>query len=331
MTTLNEIARRAGVGRGTASRVINNSSGVSEKKRLKVMEAVKYYGYRPNIAARNLKKSFSPSLAIVIPCTHIGDFLSHQVNAEKIEGLTTTAVTLGLQLSIIPDQLNHPEQMKKILYDQGFDGIFLLAPTINEESLFNFFEQFSVKVLLVNWQAASREIPFVATDYHLAAEMALDHLATAGCRRFAVFNNSSPVYPERLFQHIKELNGSFVPKDFMIYEHASDPQMAKAFWEEYLKRPPELRPDGIYASSNYMAASLLEIASEKKIICPRDFKLIALDDMAIAEYTNPKLSRLKQQCKKIGELALHQMVKLLKGEWEEGKLLMPEFIKRESC
>ena len=52
--TLEEVAKQAGVGRGTASRVVNGANHVSAATRAKVLQAVDELGYVPNRAARAL-------------------------------------------------------------------------------------------------------------------------------------------------------------------------------------------------------------------------------------------------------------------------------------
>src|SRR6478752_8585822 len=65
--TLEEVAARAGVGRGTASRVINGSPRVSEATREAVQAAVAELGYVPNRAARALAGNRTDAIALVIP------------------------------------------------------------------------------------------------------------------------------------------------------------------------------------------------------------------------------------------------------------------------
>lgn len=65
--TLEEVAARAGVGRGTVSRVINGSSKVSEHTRAVVEAAVAELGYVPNRAARALAANRTDAVALVIP------------------------------------------------------------------------------------------------------------------------------------------------------------------------------------------------------------------------------------------------------------------------
>jgi DNA-binding LacI/PurR family transcriptional regulator len=64
--TLDQVAELAGVGRGTASRVINGSPQVSQRTRLAVEAAVADLGYVPNLAARALVTRRTDAVALVI-------------------------------------------------------------------------------------------------------------------------------------------------------------------------------------------------------------------------------------------------------------------------
>jgi DNA-binding LacI/PurR family transcriptional regulator len=64
--TLEEVATRAGVGRGTASRVINGSEQVSEVSRAAVLQAIEDLGYVPNRAARSLVTRLTDVIALVV-------------------------------------------------------------------------------------------------------------------------------------------------------------------------------------------------------------------------------------------------------------------------
>jgi len=64
--TLEEVAALAGVGRGTASRVINGADNVSERSRQAVLDAVAELRYVPNAAARTLMTRRTDTVALVI-------------------------------------------------------------------------------------------------------------------------------------------------------------------------------------------------------------------------------------------------------------------------
>jgi LacI family transcriptional regulator len=65
--TLNDVARRAGVGAGTVSRVINGGHRVSPDTLLRVRRAIDALGYVPNQAARILKGYRTRTIGLVIP------------------------------------------------------------------------------------------------------------------------------------------------------------------------------------------------------------------------------------------------------------------------
>src|SRR5690625_4194953 len=64
--TLDTVARHAGVGRGTVSRVINGSPKVAEDTRAAVLTAIKELGYVPNQAARTLVTQRTDTVALVV-------------------------------------------------------------------------------------------------------------------------------------------------------------------------------------------------------------------------------------------------------------------------
>src|SRR3954452_4069841 len=95
--TLSEVAARAGVGRGTASRVLNNSSQVSPAVRAAVQEAMEELGYVPNRAARALVTQRTDSVALVV--SESGDRLfGEPFFAGVVRGISSVLSETQLQL-----------------------------------------------------------------------------------------------------------------------------------------------------------------------------------------------------------------------------------------
>ncbi|HEX7198259.1 MAG TPA: LacI family DNA-binding transcriptional regulator, partial [Dongiaceae bacterium] len=67
MTTLLDVARRAGVSKSTVSNVIRGATLVAESTRLRVERAIADTGYHPNAIARGLKARTSKAIGIVVP------------------------------------------------------------------------------------------------------------------------------------------------------------------------------------------------------------------------------------------------------------------------
>ena len=67
MSTLKEVARRAGVSASTVSRVLSKKLHVDEKTEQRVMRAIEELNYHPNPLARALREKRSYILALVVP------------------------------------------------------------------------------------------------------------------------------------------------------------------------------------------------------------------------------------------------------------------------
>ena len=67
MPTISEVARQAGVGVATVSRVLNGSPAVREETRRRVLDAIAALGYAPNPAARALSTGRSLSIGVIAP------------------------------------------------------------------------------------------------------------------------------------------------------------------------------------------------------------------------------------------------------------------------
>ena len=91
--TISDVARKAGVGVGTVSRVINNSPRVSEPTRRKVLEAMQDLDYVPNPFARRLSLGKALTLAIIAP------FFTRPSSVERLRGVE--AVIVGTEYDLI--------------------------------------------------------------------------------------------------------------------------------------------------------------------------------------------------------------------------------------
>ena len=76
MVTINDVAKAAGVSKGTVDRVIHNRGEVSKKSRDKVLKVIEELGYKPNVYASMLASQKKRSIYCVIPEHSSGDFWS---------------------------------------------------------------------------------------------------------------------------------------------------------------------------------------------------------------------------------------------------------------
>src|SRR5438046_10059105 len=91
-TTIHDVARIAGVGIGTVSRVINNSPGVKPATRKKVLSAIAQLHYRPNPIARSMISKRTGAIGVIVP------FFTRPYNTELLHGAEIALTQLGKEL-----------------------------------------------------------------------------------------------------------------------------------------------------------------------------------------------------------------------------------------
>src|ERR1700738_1432741 len=112
-TTIRDVARAAGVGIGTISRVLNSSSQVSRKTRARVLDATRRPGFRPNAQARRILRRRSEMVCFLLSNR---DFL-HPFHARILQGVESYAsavkqhvlfAALHYSSGTPPDRINLP-------------------------------------------------------------------------------------------------------------------------------------------------------------------------------------------------------------------------------
>ncbi len=125
--TLEAVAARAGVGRGTVSRVINGSPKVSEKARDAVLLAIDELGYVPNRAARTLVTNRTDTIALVVSESEQRVF-DEPYFAGLIRGIGSALAETGLQLILsMAQNRNEHDRLEHYLTGQHVDGVLLTS------------------------------------------------------------------------------------------------------------------------------------------------------------------------------------------------------------
>src|SRR5258705_1895086 len=125
--TLDEVAARAGVGRGTVSRVVNGSPQVSAEAKAVVQEAIEELGYVPNRAARALVTQRTDSVALVVSESEERVF-GEPFFAGIIRGINSMLLETPLQLWLAMAQSSaERERVERHLTPQHIDGVLLLS------------------------------------------------------------------------------------------------------------------------------------------------------------------------------------------------------------
>ena len=131
MTSISEIAKKAGVAKSTVSRVINHHPHVSDETRQKVMDLINELDYMPNQLARDLSRGKTQKIGVVIPHTQ------HPYFTQLINGLLDAAKASDYQLVMMPSDYDEELELSylKQLKMEAIDALIFTSRAIRLDTI----------------------------------------------------------------------------------------------------------------------------------------------------------------------------------------------------
>jgi DNA-binding LacI/PurR family transcriptional regulator len=330
--TLEEVAARAGVGRGTVSRVINNAAGVKESTRRTVQRAIEELGYVPNLAARSLAGRRADAVALVMTEPDWRQF-AEPFFSEIVSSLGDALSDTGMQLMLTLVR-SETEQQRFLEYARGgrVDGVLLMSVHAGDP-LPDMLAEARLPTVLLGRRSGDEYVSYVDADNVGGARSAVSHLVERGRRAIATITGPADMYVTqcrlRGYQEALALAG-LGGEQTLVAEGDFTAESGRRAMAELLRRHPEI--DGVLAASDTTAAGALETLHAAGRRVPEDVALIGFDDFPLAERTTPRLTTVRQPIEAMGQA----MVRLLLEEMEEEAvawrhvILRTELVVRES-
>lgn len=306
--TLEMVAERAGVGRGTVSRVINGSAQVSPRTREAVHNAIAELGYSPNQAARTLVTRRTDTIALVV--SELRDRLfSDPFFADIVRGVSSVLHERDLQLMLTTAR-SEAEHKRVGDYLSGFhvDGA-LLVSLHRDDPLPKRLAAAGVPVVHGGRPLAEVPSPFwVDIDNVGSAEKAVRYLVDKGHRRIATVTGPLDMYAgvERLrgYQRVMAETGVEIEDRLVVQGDFSVEGGAEAM-ERLLDGGPV--PDAVFIASDMMAIGGLRVLRARGLRVPEDVAVVGHDDTMMAHYSDPALTTVHQPSVQMGQ----EMARLL--------------------
>ena len=304
--TLDAVAARAGVGRGTASRVLNGSTQVSPQAKAAVEAAIVELGYVPNRAARSLVTQRTDSVALVVSESQERVFgepffagVLRGINATLIE----TPIQLWLAMAATPAQR---ERIERHLTDQHVDGVLLLS--LHDDDPLPALMRSREMPFVLGGRPARPEPGdhFVDVDNKAGACQAVEYLLARGARRVATVAGprDMEVGRARLAGYRDGVPGPHLI-EYGDFSEAGGYQAMRAL----LRREPGL--DAVFAASDLMASGALRALREAGRRVPRDVAVVGFENAPVATQTEPALTTVHQPVEEMGRRMAELLIALI--------------------
>ncbi|UUW06907.1 LacI family DNA-binding transcriptional regulator [Flavobacterium plurextorum] len=271
--TIKDIAKMAGVSKGTVDRVLHNRGKVSPTALDKINEVLNVINYEPNLIARNLKNNKIYRICVLLPDPGIDPYWLPCVN-----GIQDAKTEFKAYSVIIETHYFNPESTKSFLstnekiINQSPDAV-LIAPLFHKETLeiIKQYDELNIMVNTFNNQVESSSIKsFVGQDLYKSGRVAasLMNLILPNGEIAIIHIDESlknAVHMQKKEQgfrnYFEEKNLSDFSLTTLKLKHSNIETKFSAFLEEH----PNLKGIFITTSKAYQIASLLTSAKDKKI------------------------------------------------------------------
>jgi DNA-binding LacI/PurR family transcriptional regulator len=326
--TLDDVAALAGVGRGTVSRVVNESPQVSPEARAAVKEAILALGYVPNPAARALVTQRTDSVALVVS-EPPGRFFDQPYFAGLVRGICAALDETPYQLWLAMAQsATGQKRVEHHLTSQHVDGVLLLSLHESDQLPELLRARGLPAVLGGRPIGPGQQISYVDIDNVGGAKIAVEHLIRSGRKKIATIAGLQDmgVGVDRLTGY-KQAIGSAKP--LVAYGDWGESSGTDAM-RELLAGTPGI--DGVFVASDLMAAGALRALRELGRRVPEDVAVVGFEDSPIARQTDPPLTTVFQPVEQMGQEMVRLLLARIKDKEEPGHVrLDTHLVERESA
>ncbi|WNI19611.1 LacI family DNA-binding transcriptional regulator [Actinacidiphila sp. ITFR-21] len=330
--TLEEVAVRAGVGRGTVSRVINGSPRVSDRAKAAVEAAIAELGYVPNRAARALAGNRTDAIALVIPEPETRLF-AEPYFSDIIRGIGAELADTEMQLLLT--LIRTPKERSRFgqyLAAHRVDGV-LLVSVHEDDPLPDLLEQLEMPAVLNGRRSDLESVSYVDADNVGGARAAVAHLVARGRRQVATITGPLDMYVARCrldgyYQAVGQA-GLDLPQSLVAGGDFTEEGGRRAM-RELLARQPGI--DGVFAASDVMAAGARAVLRELGRRVPDDVAMVGFEDSAIARHMDPALSSVRQPTEEMGRTMARVLMEEIaeRASVRRHVVLATELIQRDS-
>lgn len=333
--TIKDVAKLAGVSPSTVSRVIANSSRISEKTKVTVRDAMKELGYHPNMIARSLASQSTQTIGLVAPSS--ADLIfQNPFFPTVLRGISEGAHEKQYSLHMTTGQTEKEiyEDVVKMVQGRRVDGVILLYSKVEDRVLSYLMERKFPFVVIGKPFKEVEKVTHVDNDNFRAAKDVTSHLVKLGHERIAFVggNLNFVVTIDRVLGYEKALRdeGITMRNEYVIHEEFLREGGREAVKELLALEEP---PTALVVSDDLMALGVLNTLNEIGIRVPEDISVVSFNNVMLAEMSRPPLTSVDINILELGFESAKNLIQMIENPKEPVKrVIIPyELVKRQSC
>ena len=327
--TVQDVARRAGVGKATAARALGGYGSVSADVQKRVDAAAEALGYRPNELARSMTTGRTNTIGVVV-----GD-IENPFFGLAVRGITDVARAEGFDviLANTGEELKFEQSAVRVLLDRRVDGLIVSATQSSDTAHLQDVLDLGRPLVLLDRSVPGLDVDAVTVDNTQAAILAVRHLTDAGHRRIALISSAAETgtppggfdidaiptstVRERIRGMLTVAAEVGIPDPTRYIRLGGRGQLAcRGIVRELMALSDP--PTAILASDSVVALHVFKALTTLKFAVPEDISLITFDDADWTTVTTPPLTVVAQPIYDLGAEAGSILIRRIQGSTEGG-------------
>lgn len=332
--TILDVAKLAGVGVGTVSRVINGANHVRPATRERIELAMTELGFHPNSQARNLKRGSVATLGFFFNSGQRR--LSDPFFNVLMAGMADAAGDREFDLLVASCRYASDElaSLERLARSNRVGGVIITDTRVRDPRV-ALVQKLGFPCVVFGRVGPRAKVPFVDVDGKRGVERAVQMLFDLGHQRIGFISLPGDLTcaqdREAGYRAAHAAAGREVDARYVIAGGLSEAEGATGAAHLLSLRP---RPTAIIASSDVMAFGAMQAAQRAGLMVGKDVALIGFDDIPTAAHTNPPLTTVRQPIYDIGVQLVDILVKSIsndEGARALSRLIEPDLILRDSA
>ncbi|HTV82996.1 MAG TPA: LacI family DNA-binding transcriptional regulator [Acidobacteriaceae bacterium] len=323
-----DVARLAGVGKMTVSRVLSGSANVSEVTADRVHRAIRMLNYQPNELARSLRSLHSKTIAVIVP------YLYDSFFATCAHAISTVAKQHGYSVILTTSDEEQETEQKQtnLMLRRRIDGMVII-PAPGDDRYLRAEMYSRIHIVTLDRPLADPRFDSVLVNNSAGTKMAVEHLIGHGHRRIGFLGVGRELYTMKARyagyrQAIMRAGLTAEP-----YMECREPEQAVEQVRAALNRSQPLT--ALFAANNLTTRYLLHALNQLHVEVPGQVATAGFDDLDVADVLQPRLTVVRQPVYQIGEAAANLLFqRILRREFPMTgrRVVLPlELVVRCSC
>ena len=331
VATIRDVARRAEVHPGTASRALNEAtrSLVKAETATRVLAAAAALGYKPDYLARSFKTRRTFSVGVVIPD------INNPLFPPIVRGLEDRLSTAGYValLANTENDIHREGRILEGLLGRRIDGLVLATARRKDPVIVELGRQ-RTAVVLVNRVVEDRAFSSVSVDDHAGVTMVVEHLASLGHHQIVhVAGPQSLSTGYRRYRgFVAAMRDSGLKPQKVHVSFASRFSIAEGVRCATEMLSGAMRPTAIVAGNDMLALGCYTALERLGLRCPDDVSVVGFNDMPLVDRLSPPLTTVRIPHYDLGTQAAELLLERMADHDAPLKivLLAPHLVVRES-